>query len=544
MSAETRGPRTITIAQLAHTPTFSPWQFSNTGGGQVPLVEIHTLGFTSEDPAGNLAPRLTRALPAFDNGTIVVLPDGRMQTVWQLRSDVTWQDGAPFTSQDAVFSFTVSKLPELPTINSALVRFMESVDAPDPLTVVITWKTTHFQAMELSHRAFWLYPKHVLGPSLDPSNEDQLTNHPYFTTEYVHLGPFRLVDWGQGENMAFERYDGYFLGRPKVDRILIRTISNPNAVLAALRSGAIDLLPAKTLSTDVYADLARELEATGQGIVARAPDNWRYIWFQFDPRWARPLELGQDVRLRRGLLLGLDRPAIRELVHPDIPEADTDSFLPMNDSRNSVVGQPFAAYRHDPNRALETWAEAGWVRAPDGRIVNRAGQTPQVEIRGTEQEARQIAAAAAGWRQLGLETREAVTPPALSRNNEWKATFPAMESRGRGAAETIFSSFDGREAALPENNWAGANNAHYSNSVLDSLVDEMYSSLDSGRRTLKMREAGQILADDLPAIPMYYGMMFMFVRNTMNRVPAHDFEHMGDSSGSSMSRSAHVWERL
>src|SRR5207253_1711582 len=156
---------------------------------------------------------------------------------------------------------------------------------------------------------------------------------------------------------------------------------------ASVQSGAIDILPAKTLSNDIYADLARQLSGSAQGVIARAPDNWRYIWFQFDPRWAKPIELSQDVRLRRGLLYGLDRPAIRELVHPGIPEADTDSFLALDDPRNGVVGQPFASYHYDPTRAAQSLAEGGWERGPDGRALNRAGQPVPLEIRGTEQEA-------------------------------------------------------------------------------------------------------------------------------------------------------------
>lgn len=535
--------RTIVFTQLAPTTSFGPWQFSNTGGGQAPLVEIHTLGITTEDAQSNVVQRLATAMPSLDLGTVVVLPDGRMQTTWRLRSDVTWQDGAPFTGEDVVFSFAANREPALPPNSSSLVPFMERIDALDSHTVVITWKTTHYQALELTHRSLWLYPKHLLGQALGASKEE-LLNQPYFTSEYVHLGPFRLVDWGLGENMVFERYEGYFLGRPKVGRIVIRVISEPNAMLAALRAGAFDVLPAKTLSTDLYAELAREWEGSGEGVVARAPDNWRYAWFQFDARWARPIEISQDVRLRRGLLFGLDRHAVRELALPGIPEADTDSFLAPNDPRNSVAGQPFARYPYDPNRALQEWSEAGWKRAEDGRILNRAGRQVQVEIRGTQQEARQIAAIAAGWRQLGLEARESVTPPALSRDLEYKATFPAMESRGRGVGEGIFISFDGREAAVPENRWLGANNGHYANPALDRLIDQMYETVDSRERTLRLREAGDILANDLPAIPIHYGMMFMAVRSTVKGPLVSDFGHMSDSSGASTSRSAHLWERV
>jgi peptide/nickel transport system substrate-binding protein len=370
-----------------------------------------------------------------------------------------------------------------------------------------------------------------------------MLSDPYFTTEYVHLGPFRLADWGLGENVVFERYDGYFLGKPKVGKMVIRVIGDPNAMLAALRAGAVDVIPAKTLSADLYSELADEWKRTDEGVVARAPDNWRYIWFQFDPRWAQPVEIGQDVRFRRGFLFALDRDAIRELIHPGIPEAATNSFLAGNDPRDSIVGQPFARYPYDPNRALQEWADAGWRRGADGRLLNPAGQPVQVEIRATDQDPRQIAAMAAGWRQLGVDMTEFITPPAMARDSEFRAKFPAMESRGRGTGEDIFVSFDSREASGPENRWSGASNGHYANPALDRLRDQMLSTVDFERRANLLKEAGEILATDLPAIPIYYGMMFMSIRSPVKGPLVEDFSNMHESAGSAAARNAHLWER-
>jgi peptide/nickel transport system substrate-binding protein len=534
--------RTIVLAQIAPIKSFGPWQFSNTGGGLAPLVEIHTVGMTTEDARANVIPRLATAMPSFQDGSIVIPADGRMQTMWKLRSDVTWQDGTPFTSADLAFSFAVSGEPALASSIESVYPWIERIDTPDAHTAVITWKTTYYKALQLTHRSFWLYPRHLVAQAVEANREGMLSD-PYFTTEYVHLGPFRLADWGLGENVVFERYDGYFLGKPKVGKMVIRVIGDPNAMLAALRAGAVDVIPAKTLSADLYSELADEWQRTDEGIVARAPDNWRYIWFQFDPRWAQPVEISQDVRFRRGFLFGLDRDAIRELIHPGIPEAATNSFLARNDPRDSIVGQPFARYPYDPNRALQEWADAGWRRGADGRLLNAAGQPVQVEIRATDQDPRQIAAMAAGWRQLGVDMTEFITPPAMARDSEFRAKFPAMESRGRGTGEDIFISFDSREASGPENRWSGASNGHYANPLLDRLRDQMLSTVDFERRANLLKEAGEVLATDLPAIPIYYGMMFMSIRSPVKGPLVEDFSNMHESAGSAAARNAHLWER-
>ena len=60
---------------------------------------------------GQLVPRLADKVPAFEDGTISMLPDGRMKVVYPLRHDVLWQDGVPFTADDLVFSAAVRRDP-------------------------------------------------------------------------------------------------------------------------------------------------------------------------------------------------------------------------------------------------------------------------------------------------------------------------------------------------------------------------------------------------------------------------------------------------
>ena len=57
-----------------------------------------------------------------------------------------------------------------------------------------------------------------------PRNGALFLDLPYFTEQYVNLGPFRLVDFGLGQNMVFERFNDFYLGRPKISRI----VTHPN----------------------------------------------------------------------------------------------------------------------------------------------------------------------------------------------------------------------------------------------------------------------------------------------------------------------------
>ncbi|MBM2809884.1 MAG: hypothetical protein HW416_643 [Chloroflexi bacterium] len=550
-AAAARGPtsvddgasKTLVLAQLNAPKLIGVWEFGTTAGGIASLGEVHSTGLVTLDGQGNPIPRLAGGIPSFDEGSIVFLPDGRMQTTWRLRSDVSWQDGALFTAEDVVFTQAVHATPELRASLRHTPPFIERIDAPDPLTAVITWKSTYYNALYLDHRSFWLMPKHLLAEALE-SDKDAFLGLPYFTTNYVHLGPFRLFDWGQGQDMVFERYDGYVLGRPKVGKIIIRVIPDPNTMFASLKAGAIDVITEKSIPTNLSIQLQQEWRRSGEGVVLSRQENWNYAWLQFDPQYARPLELSQDVRIRRGLLFGFDRDALREFMLPGQPDTSADTFMTANDSRAAIAGQPFARYPFDPARAQQELADAGWRRAADGRVLDLAGTPVQFELRAGAAYGSALPIIAADWRRLGLEVTEYITPPQLGSDPEQQASFPALDVRARSAGEGIFPSFDSRESATAQNRFRGGNYSHYANPALDRLIDKLYGTLDPRERGLIVRDMGELMASELFALPVYWGISFLHVRRTLRGNLEEDFPHTSDTSGGAVARNAHLWERV
>lgn len=541
--ADDGASQTLVLAQLAAPKLLGVWEFGTTSGGVASLGEVHTTGLVSLDEQGNLTGRLAMGLPSFDDGSIVLLADGRMRTTWKLRPNVTWQDGAPFTADDVVFTQAVHSTPELRASLRHMPPFIERIEATDPMTVVITWKVTYYNALSLDHRGLWLMPRHLLAEALEGDREAFL-GLPYFTTNYVHLGPFRVADWGLGQDMVFERYDGYFLGRPKVGKIIIRAIRDANTMFANLMAGTIDLITERSLPTNLSIDLQAEWKRTGDGVVLTRSETWNYAWIQFDPQFARPAEISQDVRIRRGLLFAADRDALREFVLPGQADTSADSFMTANDPRTGIVGQPFARYPYDPARALQELADGGWRRAADGRLLNSAGTQVQFELRAFAIYANAIPIIAADWRRLGVDVTEYITPPQMNRDGEAQASFPAFELRGRSSSEAVFPSFDGRQGSYAHNRFQGANNGHYANSALDALIDRLYAALDARDRAFVMKDIGELLAAELPVLPFYYGINFFHVRKSLRSTLERDYPNTNDASGGAIARNAHLWERI
>ncbi|HEY3115284.1 MAG TPA: ABC transporter substrate-binding protein [Chloroflexota bacterium] len=526
--------KTLTIGALDGVKSYGSFEYP--GGGLASLSEIGSNGLVTDGVAGGLEPRLATALPSFDDNTIKIFPDGRMQTTWKLRDNVLWHDGVPFTADDIVFSAEIGRDPI--GQSGTTYRFIESVDAPDPHTAVINWKTTYFKPLELPLAELWPYPKHLLEESYRSGDTAAFQSLPYFTSAYVHLGPFRLIDWGMGEEQVFERFDRYFRGPPRVDRVIIRTIPDPNTLYANLKARAVDIAPEKTMPSDLSLSLRDEWQRSSGGVVRQRQENWRYLLVQLNSEWARPVEVAEDIRVRRGLYAAIDLEALRAFALPGVPDTNADSFMYQSDPRAPTVGKPFARYRHDPAMAMQELANAGW-RSVDGRVINAAGEPVQLSLRGSPIDTKEVAVIAQYWRTLGLAVTEEVVPPARQQDREYRAKFASFEIQSREPGDHIVGNFDSRRRPTPDNSYVGSNPTSYINPAMDRLIDRLSGTLDEGQQALILKDMGETLAADLPVLPTYFRVQMAAV---ISGVRALD-DYPGMTQPRALARNAYLWDR-
>src|SRR5438045_735059 len=71
---------------------------------------------TATDPHEEEVPRLAQEVISVDRGTWKINPDGTMDTIWKLRPHVKWQDGAPFSADDLMFTYTTFHERDFPSL--------------------------------------------------------------------------------------------------------------------------------------------------------------------------------------------------------------------------------------------------------------------------------------------------------------------------------------------------------------------------------------------------------------------------------------------
>lgn len=537
--------KTIIVAAGGPVVGYAPWSPS-AAGGTFQLQDIPASGLVSTNEIGQREGRLASKLPSLDDGTMVILSDGRMQATWSLRPNVKWHNGMPFTADDVAFGWEAAADPKVPPPTRSgpaeVMGQIDRIEARDPLTVRVTWKRPFYHSLDLGLVNLWPLPKQLIGAAFE-EDRDRFLNLPYWTTEFVHLGPFRLVDFGLGENVLFERFDEYFMGRPKVGRVLIRAFADANTLVANLRSGAVDLAAGAAISYELAMTLRDAWATSGEGTVLQQKgDGFQSLFAQMNPEYGRPVEISRDVRVRRGLYFGVDRASLSAVMVPGAEDTSVDSFMPDNDPRAAMVGKPFARYAYNPTAAIQEFASVGWRRETDGRLLNQSGEQVQMTIRSTAgaDSEQQNSILAQFWRDLGFDVIQEILPRSLVSDVEVRAKFATLETSSVTGGDSTLARWDSRIAPTPERRYVGNNRGSYINPAYDRILVALQSSLDEREQGRLLREGGEILATDLPAMPLYFSVDAGVVRKGV-RALVDDFG--GQTRYSNFSRNAHLWDR-
>src|SRR5438270_9110700 len=188
---------------------------------------------TNYDADGNIIPDVASQVPTPQNGS--VSSDGKRVT-FHLRHGVRWQDGAPLTSRDIVFTYRAIMSPN----NNLPERYgydkVVSIAAPDAYTVSITLKQPFAPIVPLflgGDSNYPIVPEHVLGkyPSI---------NRVEFNQSPIGAGPYKLVRWIHGERLILEANPLYYRGKPAIERLELPFIHDPGTVVNQLQTGELD----------------------------------------------------------------------------------------------------------------------------------------------------------------------------------------------------------------------------------------------------------------------------------------------------------------
>jgi peptide/nickel transport system substrate-binding protein len=401
--------------------------------------------------------------------------------VFHLRDGVRFHDGRPLEAADVAYTIESLIDGSLVTAKRGGFAAVDRAGVRDRLTVVVRMKRPDAGLLfNMSDGLFGVVPR---GSGSD------------FGLHPVGSGPFKFVSAVQDKEVIVERNHDYWADRvdtmpavavaQRIERIRFQVVPDTITSALELKKGSADLA-----SNVVTLDMVHTLEAEPDlKVESSAGSPVVYVTFNVtDP-------LLKDKRVRQAMACAMDRqPIVNAIWRAQARLANT--LLPVGHWA-AATNEELAQYPHDAARAQRLLEEAGFPAGKDGVRMRLTMKTSTDETTRLMAAVLQQQLRAAGI-QLNIRSTEFGTFYA----DVTKGAFQIYALRWIGSNEDpdIFRYAYGAGSFPPK----GGNRGRYSNARLDVLLAEASASPDRAVRKKDYIEVQEILADELPAIPLWY----------------------------------------
>jgi peptide/nickel transport system substrate-binding protein len=461
-------------------------------------------GFTYLDDDDLVRPWLADEVPTVENGRWKVLPDGRMEMTWRLKPNVRWHDGTPFGPADLQFTLDVYRDRDVAIANPAPLALVEGIEAPDPQTIIVRWSEPFIEADRIfSPELAMPLPKHLLSHDYLES-KDSFLNLPYWRDAFVGTGPYRLQEWVPASHALLAGNDDYVLGRPKIDEVEVRFITERNTLAASILAGTVERPIGRGLALEQVVQIRESAPSVNVQLGDRL-GNVMPMYPQFintDP------PIVANLAFRRALLMAIDRQQMGEALNFGLGRV-AHSWLQPDRPEYKGVEAKIVRYEYDPRRAAQAITNLGYTKGADGIFRDAQGAKLALVVQTTEGNALQPPSTLAVvdyWQRLGVDATMENVPNQRLSDREYRAQFAAFElvASGVSAKSSQIRGFHGASTPLPETKFAGRNRARYQNPEFDALIDRYLVTIPMAPRLSALGDIIHHQTDQLTIMPLFF----------------------------------------
>jgi peptide/nickel transport system substrate-binding protein len=383
--------------------------------------------------------------------------------VMRLKKGIKFHNGAPLTAKDVVFSIGRMRDEKGGSLQASNFKDVVEMQTPDDQTVIFVTKQPLAIFLERLENRF------ILSKAAGEKYGDQMDQNP------IGTGPYKYVSYQRGGNFVFTRNDDYWGGKASIKEVVFKKVTEDAARLAALESGQTDLI--NNIPVHEVARLQRHPRIKIEKI-----EGLRMFFLAFNVAH-KPFD---NKLVRQAVNYSIDAPAIIKNIFDGIGYA-IDGPVGTN-----VLGADprLKRYPYDPQKAKQLLAQAGFANGCDVQLYYSAGRYPK------DTEVCQVVAAqmVKGGFRVELISQEWAIFWESSGVNGGKLPFYYI---GRGSltdADTLYDQYF-RTGTTKRSN--------YSNPELDKLIEEQQKTPDFKKRTAILQQAGKIIMEEAPFVPLY-----------------------------------------
>ncbi|MBM3450185.1 MAG: hypothetical protein FJX78_04270 [Armatimonadetes bacterium] len=406
-------------------------------------------------------------------------------TTWEyrLRPNIKFSNGQALTAEDVKFSFDRVMAEASKSQRKGETRYIKSVTTAGA-NVVRFETNVPIPYFDLYQLKFPIVPKAYV----------QQIGEERFATQPIGTGPFVLKEWVKDERIVLDANPNYWGEKPKVDRIVFRTVPDVSARVAALLSSQTDIV------VDLQPVSKDRVRARPTLQIVESP-SMRNMFIMYDVLNNTPL---RDRRVRQALNFAINKDELIRTVLGGYGKAlqgqvVTNLYRDFNPNL-----QP---YPYDLARARALLQEAGFPQGFEIRM-----QSPN----GRYMLDKEMAQAVAGQlQQAGVRVRVDVL--------EWGVYTREQYSYSGGPLFYIGYATEPDTARMLSVFHGKHPNSYYRVPAFDQMVEAAESEGDAARRQTLVRRALEYFREEAPILFLHQQVdLFGLNRRLRGWVPFPD----------------------
>ena len=421
----------------------------------------------TRDVTGKIVAQVATAWRYTDDKTVV----------FDLRTDITFQDGSKLGPEDVAFSIRRLINPDLKSPQLSQFDQIITADVTGPAQVTLRTKTTYPALMA-----------QLVKMSIVPKAYVEKLGDAKFNQEPMGSGPYRLRAWQRGVQSTLDAVDTHWRGKPPFKTVTFRAVPDIPTRLADLRTGRADITYG--LSPDDAE--AMKIEKALQ-LLTVPTERIAYLFVN------TLATATKDKRVRQAIAMAIDRDTIISALQQGYARPANIVLTPANFGYIAdIPGWP-----HDPARAKALIKQAG----AEGAVIKLI-TSPAYDRRLNEAVQQMLG-------DIGLKVEISMTdqPTFLKRR---QGTPEEAEALSQGRWSCACQDADGVIFPLFR---SGSIWSKMSNPAFDVEVDAARVTLDEAKRLGHYRKAFEILREEVPGIGLFQNVAIYLARKELKWTP-------------------------
>jgi peptide/nickel transport system substrate-binding protein len=464
----------LIIGTIGAPTNFNPLYSTDTASSEIGGMFFE--GLVTADPSLAPEPELAETWEVSEDG---------LTWTFKLKQGVKFTDGTPLTANDVKFTYSIPLSEEYDGTRASSFEKIKEINVLDDHTVqfVLSEKAADF----IWTASYGILPQHILK---DVPIKD-LKAHEFNTKTPVGTGPFKFVEWVEGQYVKVEKNADYHGGAPFINSLTWKIVPDQNSLLAQLQTGEVQITGVPATDFPTVEQWANE----GKVVIQSTPSlSYTYMGYNLTN------DLFKDVKVRQALTHAVDREAIVAAILNGRGQVANAPESPVSwaydDSQVPV-------FEFNVDKAKQLLTEAGWTDTNGDGVIDKDGKKFAFTLMTNQgNKAReQIATIVQDQlKQVGIEvTPKIVEWSAFINDNVLAKKFDAIIlGWSLGVDPDPSGIFHTKEIA------EGMNFISYSNPTIDPLMDEQLKELDREKRKSMIVQIDAAIAADQPYTFLYY----------------------------------------